>query len=478
MRSDPVLNSELVLGIKGGDGPHPYHSQHDVGSFTLFAGGEQRLLDPAWGQERADQHNALIVDGIAPDVAGGTIADAWEDHGMRAVVLDATRAYRPWGIRRVRRTFVMTKDGTIIILDDVLPAEDGEGRVQMLFQTPEAERAEDGKYMKIPGENGTLHISLHGQKLEWSETKNKRRHSKHVWMSRTASYENDPSRPLVTVLRFASEAGTPEPSQVNVTRTGDRATVKIADSEVVFIRTDDGWAFLRPAKEGKTQAPLLTPAPERLPPQAVAVRAETPPELDGQLDDQVWQKAESIGPLVPNEAWELGRTSEHPTETRFAWDERNLYVGIRCIEPNLESLTSNIVGPAQSVAGEDRVYLYLDPGRVREGSAYFGGVILASGMQLGMYGKQGDVGRPLEQVQVGRELEPPAAWTVEIAIPWDDLFHDPWEKLTIEEPHSGMRMGLNLLRHQTTEPREVSVWARSYPWAAAAPHWWGTLVLE
>lgn len=174
----------------------------------------------------------------------------------------------------------------------------------------------------------------------------------------------------------------------------------------------------------------------------------------------------------------MGRKSQHPTETRFAWDDKHLYAGIRCIEPNLETLESGIVGPAQSIEGEDRIYLYLDPGQLREGGAYFGGIILASGMQLGMYGKQGDIGKPLRQVHVGRELAPPTAWTVEIAIPWEDLLHDPWEKLTIEEPRAGLRMGLNVLRHHTTEPREISVWARSYPWAAAGPQWWGTLILE
>jgi hypothetical protein len=481
VRSRPRLDAGLFLGLKGGDGPQPYHQQHDVGSFTLFAGGEELLLDPGWGQTRGDQHNALVVDGTGPDVAGGTITDAWEGEDLRAVVLDATAAYRPWGIRRVRRSFVMAGDDAVVVLDDVLPSTDGAGRVETFFQTAEAKRPDDGDALVVEGEAGTLRIELHGapgMPLEWSKEERKQRHRKSTWLTHAAGYTADPAAPLVTLVRYIRDGADRTPDAAGVVRDDDQTVVTLGAREVVFRRTATGWAFLPPAGEGEARTPLLTPAPDRTPPQATAVRADTPPRIDGDLDDAVWQRAESIGPLAPEEAWDFERESAHPTETRFAWDDEALYVALRCFEPDLASLEGGIEGPAQPVSGEDRIYLYLDPGRQREGNNFFGATILASGLDLGIYGKQGDIGLPLRHLHVGRELEAPTAWTVEIAIPWADLFHDPWETLPRLQPEPGLRVGLNVLRHYTARPAEVSVWARSYPWAVAAPHRWGTLVLE
>ena len=181
---------------------------------------------------------------------------------------------------------------------------------------------------------------------------------------------------------------------------------------------------------------------------------------------------------MPEHAWALDRHARYRTEARFAWDRDNLYVALRCHEPDLAALASALEGPAQHVDAEDRVYLYIDPGYERASKRFLGIILPASGIALGPYGKQGDLGKPIKQIRYGREPDAPSAWTVEAAIPWDRLLHDPWEKLQVKAPRPGMRMGLNLLRHRLAAPAEISVWSRSYPWAVAAPHWWGTLRLE
>ncbi|HYJ79867.1 MAG TPA: DUF5916 domain-containing protein [Longimicrobiaceae bacterium] len=57
------------------------------------------------------------------------------------------------------------------------------------------------------------------------------------------------------------------------------------------------------------------------------------PALDGRLDDAVWAAADSVGSFVQKEP-EEGRPSNFPTIVRLAFDDQNVYVGIRAYDPD------------------------------------------------------------------------------------------------------------------------------------------------
>ena len=66
-------------------------------------------------------------------------------------------------------------------------------------------------------------------------------------------------------------------------------------------------------------------------PKVALVRTETPPEIDGRLNEEVWQQAAVITEfkqVVPME----GAEPSEKTEVRILYDSDFLYLGIRCFD--------------------------------------------------------------------------------------------------------------------------------------------------
>jgi hypothetical protein len=77
-----------------------------------------------------------------------------------------------------------------------------------------------------------------------------------------------------------------------------------------------------------TAATALPPVPH-----AHAVRATTPPVLDGKLDDDVWTSAPVAGGFtqyLPND----GQPPTDPTTVRVLYDDDNVYIGVDCPQPH------------------------------------------------------------------------------------------------------------------------------------------------
>jgi hypothetical protein len=95
------------------------------------------------------------------------------------------------------------------------------------------------------------------------------------------------------------------------------------------------------------------------PPKPVAVcrRTSSQPYLDGNFDDTCWQ---GLKPLVLGNA--IGTTSkEYPTEAWLAYDEKCLYLALRCRHPEGRSVAPVKVRPRDAdLRAFDRVSLLLD----------------------------------------------------------------------------------------------------------------------
>ncbi len=477
MRSHGRVNAPLLVGLKGmQNGPQPYHQQTDPASFTLYNAGEPLVLDPGWGQSRAEQHSIPLIDGRGPDRWGAAITDTLSHGPWRAAVVDATDAYH-WstGARRMRRTVVMHREGAVVVFDDIAPARDKPNKVRWNLQTPAAELAE-GSLIKVVGRTVAMTARLFGPAVEISTRKQKRKYRKTQWYTVSADYTAAPERPLVTVIRVGQDTNAPEVN-ADVTYQPDRITVALGErGKLTFRQINAGWGLVKPGDEaGKL---LLTPQPLTTKPRVVAVKADRPPTLDGKLDDAVWRSAKVADAFVPGDSWDADAKVRAPTEAKFAWDEQNLYLAIRAHEPDLAGVVSTLVGPAQSLMHDDHIQFFLDPGNEHAVNRYFGYHLPADGMHLGVYGKMGDIGSGELTIRASRETDEPTAWTLEIAIPWNELLDDPWRKLMVRRPTSGLEMSMNLRRYRMPPPKETSTWSRSEPNPAAVPWRWGTLVLE
>ena len=90
-----------------------------------------------------------------------------------------------------------------------------------------------------------------------------------------------------------------------------------------------------------------------------AVRADSPPALDGRLDDVTWQKAASCGDFTVYGG--QGRRTD-TTAFRVAYDDAWLYVGVDCRNPHMNALQPLVRGHDNGACNDDSAEVFLDPG--------------------------------------------------------------------------------------------------------------------
>src|ERR1700752_4071545 len=62
-----------------------------------------------------------------------------------------------------------------------------------------------------------------------------------------------------------------------------------------------------------------------------ATRTLNPPRIDGKLDDPAWREARPDGRFTQNFP-EEGKPPTERTEVRVLYDDRALYIGVRCYD--------------------------------------------------------------------------------------------------------------------------------------------------
>lgn len=91
-----------------------------------------------------------------------------------------------------------------------------------------------------------------------------------------------------------------------------------------------------------------------------AVRTDTPPVIDGRLDDAVWQQAAIVADLheeIPNEFTE---TSE-PSRFFILYDQNAIYIAGRLWESNPDNVIAKLMRKGDFSFGDDSVTVLLDP---------------------------------------------------------------------------------------------------------------------
>ncbi|MFW5893513.1 MAG: IPT/TIG domain-containing protein [Verrucomicrobiota bacterium] len=251
IRSDgSQFKPEIVVGVKGGKGPLTHHKQHDLGSFVMHTHGEAKLVDPGYYEQNAKDHTLPLIDGVGPKVDGSEIVEAVEDGPWRMMIVDSTDGYS--NAERVRRVIVMHAEFGVVVVDDIAPGENNDGRVTAQYQTawtPEVDEKRPGR-MRINGENGGLLMQCYGHDLNldaedremssgwrWEKISSKGRGN---WHSVRADYKAAVERPLVTVLiPFKKNE---DPVEPDCEYDEERVDVRFGyDASVHFERQDGTW---------------------------------------------------------------------------------------------------------------------------------------------------------------------------------------------------------------------------------------------
>ena len=86
-------------------------------------------------------------------------------------------------------------------------------------------------------------------------------------------------------------------------------------------------------------------------------RVASPPKMDGLLDDDAWKAlpaSNSYRNLVG------GDYTDKQTYIKLGWDDANLYIGVRCDEPEMK-LVSARMGDGDALWTEDSIEIFLQP---------------------------------------------------------------------------------------------------------------------
>ena len=173
---------------------------------------------------------------------------------------------------------------------------------------------------------------------------------------------------------------------------------------------------------------------------------DTPPVIDGILDDAAWDGAARIEDFLQREP-ATGAPATERTLALVTFDARNLYIGFRCFDSRPEAITAKEMARDADLAQDDRVQIILDTFLDRRTGYWF---------QIGPRGSIGDAlvgdngavfNKEWDGLWQGRARIHEGGWDAEVAIPFQ----------TLAFPKGSTTWGLKLIRH-VKRLEEVAYW--------------------
>jgi len=208
-------------------------------------------------------------------------------------------------------------------------------------------------------------------------------------------------------------------------------------------------ALARSLAGGLVLATALTASALDAPPRVDIVWTDTPPKIDGRLDDAVWQQAAVVDELtqvvpVP------GAVPSQRTEVRFLTDRKNLYIAAWCYDSDVEGILANLMKRDAFLNYDDRFQIVIDTFHDRQNGYSFELTPAGGRRDVLLEGKAFSLS--WDTIWQGRSHIDSKGWYAEIAIPYQSINYDP-EKDT---------WGLNIARSIRRDNEEIR-WADPVP---------------
>jgi len=181
---------------------------------------------------------------------------------------------------------------------------------------------------------------------------------------------------------------------------------------------DGAQAREEPAKDAEQAGELGVQRPR-----VRAVRVEAPPEIDGVLDDDVWERAEVIDEFTQVDPEEGAPASER-TEARVVYDERALYIGIRCFDSDVSGIRATQMQRDAGLGFDDVLTISLDPYYKRRDGFYFQ-MNPAGAKRDALIEENRNLRFDWDGIWDGRASIDEQGWSVEIAIPYNTISFNP-----------------------------------------------------
>jgi hypothetical protein len=178
-----------------------------------------------------------------------------------------------------------------------------------------------------------------------------------------------------------------------------------------------------------------------------ARRIDTPPVIDGDLSDPVWQQGFLIKDFTQLEP-QAGQPATEATDARIAYDANNIYFGVRCYDSEPAKVIDPTLQRDSDLSFDDSIQIILDTFHDRNNAFFFG--VNPAGAQLdGQIRRQGeDISVDWDGVWTAAARRDAQGWTAEVAIPFKTL------RFPTTEPQT---WGFNLRRF-VTRKFEESFW--------------------
>lgn len=144
----------------------------------------------------------------------------------------------------------------------------------------------------------------------------------------------------------------------------------------------------------------------------VPVRVHNAPQIDGRLDDTIWStiaSSDSFTQTFPND----GKPASEPTRVRVAYDDKNVYVAIECVQRTRPVV--RLTRRDREVSG-DRVSIDIDTGHDRRSAFHF--QISAAGVLVdGLRYDDTELSSEWDEIWQGEVAQTADGWTAELRIP-------------------------------------------------------------
>jgi hypothetical protein len=190
-------------------------------------------------------------------------------------------------------------------------------------------------------------------------------------------------------------------------------------------------------------------------------RATEIPEIDGILDEKFYRGEPTINRLIPRNA-----DGYSPVETAawLSYDDSFLYLGVRCREPLVRDVLSEVLERDGDFKEDDSIEILFDTNRDRKSFHHFavnpGGVLYDARETNAKWNSTAKVATSKED----------GAWTVEMAIPLSDIGADLASHKT---------WGFQMARHRPRfAERESYQWSPTFWYGNTLPTFFGKLELQ
>jgi hypothetical protein len=160
----------------------------------------------------------------------------------------------------------------------------------------------------------------------------------------------------------------------------------------------------------------------------VPVRVQSPPVIDGKLEDSIWQSAQQYRDFLSYEPT-VGNPSSQATIAYAAYDDQNLYFGFRCFDTQPEKVVASLT-KRDNIDSEDRVGVILDTQKDQQSAVGF--IVNPLGVQEDvMFDEKFDSDATEDFVWYSAGTMDDEGYTVEIHIPLNSLRYASGDKVAM-----------------------------------------------